>query len=47
MICMICMICMIWLMLAGESRILCMTQHKFTGLELCCTDPAQHLTSAG
>ena len=34
-------------MLPGETLTMCMIWHMFPGLDLYCTDPAQHLTTAG
>ena len=34
-------------MLPGGSRIICMIYHRFPGLDMYCTDPAQPLTTAG
>ena len=37
---------MIYRMLPGGSRILCIILDVLTGLDVFCTDPAQHLTAA-
>ena len=49
-ICMICMVCMmqLMLMLPGGSRIVCIIEDVFPGLDLyCCTYPVQYLITAG
>ena len=37
---------MIWLMLPDGTRIICIIWLMFPGLDLCCADPAQSLTTA-
>ena len=37
----------LWLMLPDGSRLICMVQERFPGLDLYHTDPAQHIIPAG
>lgn len=41
------LICMIYLMLKGGSCIMCMVWDMAPGLDVCCTDRAQHMMTAG